>query len=127
MTANTAQDPSSVSSAQIIKFPGAFKSNDGFDEAVDVVGNVLEMKVAAAEEALAFIMDTFLRDMTNAGFKLHDDRLVQLLIAQTRAIMYDHLGLEHPIHKFVDNHIDEIDNILIKQLDLLEIEDLMDD
>lgn len=128
MTANTAQQPSSVPlQAQVIQFPKPKRSHpQDMDAAVDVIANVLEMKVAAAEEALSFIMGIMFRDLDNAGFKLDDERKTMLLIAQTRAIMYDHLGLQHPLGAFIEKHVEEIDEILAKQLDLLDFEEYED-
>lgn len=124
MTSNTAQ-ASSVSSAQVIQFPRQFQSNE--IDPIDVIANVLEMKVAAAEEALAFIMDNTFRDIANAGFSLADDRQNGLLVAQVRAIMYDHLGLQHPFHVFVEQHCEQVDELLANQLDLICPDDLLDE
>lgn len=128
MTANTAQQISSVPpTAQVIQFPKAkLPTPQDADDALEVVGNVIEMKIAAAEEALSFIIGIMFRDLDNAGFKLNDERKTLLLIAQTRAMMYEHLGLEHPLSAFVEKHVDEIDHILANQLDLLDFEEFED-
>ena len=127
MTSNTAH-PSSVPPAQVIQFPKPYRFNEGADGCpVEVIGNVLEMKIAAAETALAFVIDTLFDDITNAGFKLHDERLNELTIASIRAMMYSHLGLEHPLMVFIDRNTDEIDEVLVNQHTLLSVEDLIDD
>ncbi len=127
MKANTAQI-SSVSNAQVIQFPKAYRYNEGaLGCPIEVMGNVIEMKVAAAEEALAFIMENTFRDVVSAGFTAPDERKNALLVALTRAIMYEHLGLLHPLHNFVEQHADQIDEILENQLDLLLPEDLLDE
>lgn len=128
MTANTAQQISSVpTTAQVIQFPkNKQPTPQDADDAIEVAGNVIEMKIAAAEEALSFIMGIMFRDMDNAGFKLKDERKTLLLIAQTRAIMYEHLGLQHPLNAFIEQHIDQVDRMLANQLDLLDFEDFED-
>jgi hypothetical protein len=112
----------------VIQFPKPYRFSEGADACpVEVVGNVLEMKIASAEMALAFVVDTLFDDITNAGFKLHDERLTELAIANIRAIMYQHFGLEHPLITFVDRYVDEVDEMLVNQHPLMSVEDLIDD
>lgn len=128
MTANTAQVISSVPpTAQVIQFPKTkLPTPQDADDALEVVASVLDMKVAAAEEALSFIIGIMFRDIENAGFKFADERKVLLLIAQTRAMMYEHLGLDHPLNAFIDAHGEQIDTILANQLDLLDFDEFED-
>lgn len=128
MTSNTAQVISSVPpSAQVIQFPGIKKPTpQDADDALEVAASVIEMKVAAAEEALSFIIGIMFRDIENAGFKFSEERKVLLLIAQTRAMMYEHLGLDHPLNAFIEQHGEQIDSILKNQLDLLDFEEFED-
>jgi len=89
MTANTAPQqedhPKEQYSAQIIQFPKEYKPHDEPEaDPVEIVSNLLEMKVASAEQALAFVMDTFFRDLYTAGFKIPSDRLSFLIVASVR-------------------------------------------
>lgn len=127
MTSNTAQT-SSVSEAQIIQFPKPYRFNEGADGCpLELVSNVLEMKVGSAEMSLAFVADNLFNDIADAGIIVRDERLAQLLVANIRAIMYEHLGLEHPLHIFVERHLDEVDEILDKQDALLSLDELAED
>jgi hypothetical protein len=128
MTANTAASVEYPPSAQIIKFPKPFrKSEDAPTDPVDIIANVLEMRVAAAEETLAFVVEAMFQDVYSAGFRFHDDQLNVLIVAALRAAMYQHQGLHHPLLTFMQEHSEELEKILANQLQLLDTDERMDD
>ena len=112
MISNTAAE-SSPQSATIIEFPRSQRIID--KDPLTIFENLMMMKVLSVEEALGFIVPTLFEAVISSGFTVKDDKLSGMVVAALRAIMYNHYDLDHPLTTFLEEHEDEITNIIENQ------------
>lgn len=113
MTSNTVAEEIQPHSADIIQFPRSFTITS--QDPSEILANLAEMKVVSVEEVLGFVVPTFFETLMQAGFSIDDDQLNTLLVGVTRAIMYRHYNLHHPLSDFVTTHADELEKLLSSQ------------
>jgi hypothetical protein len=119
MTSNSAPAFPPGHSAEVISFPRSYTLTSQNPE--DILANLLEMKVVSVEEVMSFVVPTFFETLLMAGFTADDDRLNTLLVGVTRAIMYRHYNLRHPLSDFIIRHADELDELLSNQSAMSEM------
>lgn len=116
MSSNTALNQTAsieTVKSNIIPFP-KMNTNLNHDPA-EIMLNLVEMKLISVEDVLGFIIPTFFEALLQAGFEIDDDRLNNLLVAVTRAIMYKHYNIQHPLHSFIDENSEYLDDLMSDQ------------